>query len=445
MYHFGMEYPAATDDYWQLSESQRLVGTVSVQGSKSVAQRVLFNAFLASGESVIVGAPECGDVRVFCRALESLGGQLEYRDCGEISLKNPGHDWRDGQVELALESNGTAMRFFTALCALRNGVSILRGETHRPVGPLVDALRKLGTRIDYLGEEGYLPLKVEGGAIEGGRVVLQSALSSQFTSALMLIAPHTTDGIQIRLVGPISSRPYIDLTASVLQAFGVKLEAGSRDLHIHARSTLKSGKITIEADASAAAFPLCGAAITGGEVTVKGVGHNTIQGDRRVADLLRDMGCDVAVADDSISISGQPYKPLSCAMEEVPDLVPPLAVAAAFSRGESIFSGVSHLKVKESNRLEVLCRGMRSLGIKAECQGDLLRVVGSDGAHLVAGDLDPAGDHRMAMTFALLALKIRGVRVLQPDCVDKSDPGFFRRLEGMLAPYEKQPGEVSFE
>ncbi|OUU25419.1 MAG: 3-phosphoshikimate 1-carboxyvinyltransferase [Planctomycetia bacterium TMED53] len=445
MYDSDMENPAAKDDYWQAPEALCLKGRISVQGSKSVAQRVLFNAFLATGESVIAGAPDCGDVTVFCQALKVLGAQLETLESGEISITGPGPEWLEEAVELNLESNGTAMRFLTALCAMRQGVTILKGETHRPVGPLVKALRKLGTRIDYLDQEGYLPLEIQGGPISGGRVVLQSALSSQFSSALMLLAPHTEKGLQVRLVGPVSSRPYIDLTAYVLKAFGVKLEVGVRDLHIQPSAGLKNGRISIEADASAAAFPLCGAAITGGEVTVEGVGLKTLQGDRRVAELLKEMGCDVTISENSISVSGKAHKPLSCAMEEVPDLVPPLAVVAAFSRGESIFSGVSHLKVKESDRLQVLCQGMRSLGIKAECQGDLLRVVGSDGAHMVAADLDPAGDHRMAMAFALLALKIRGVRVLDPQCVGKSDPEFFRRLESLLEPFENQPGELSFE
>ena len=449
MYDVAMENSVITHEYWQAPDEARLQGTVSVQGSKSVAQRVLFNAFLSTGESRLAGAPDCGDFQVFCQALKDLGGSLRQDDSGDWLVSGLGSAWSQElaaeEVELQLESNGTAMRFLTALCALRPGRTVLRGETHRPVGPLVDALTKLGTRIEPLGKPGYLPLAIEGGPIEGGRVVLQSALSSQFASALMLIAPHTRSGLQIRLVGPISSRPYIDLTATVMRAFGAQVEAGPRDLKIQPGSQLKSGRIVIEADASAAAFPLCGSAITGGEVTVTGVGHKTLQGDRRIAQLLTEMGCQVDVSEASVSIRGVPGKPLSCAMEEVPDLVPPLAVVAAFSRGESIFSGVSHLKVKESDRLEVLCAGMKSLGIRAECQGDLLRIVGSDGAHLEPADLDPAGDHRMAMAFALLALKVPGTRVLQPECVNKSDPGFFLRLDHLLSPVDSQSGEPAGE
>ncbi len=449
MYAVAMENSLKTHDFWQAPDDARLTGQVSVQGSKSVAQRVLFNAFFAAGESRIVGAPDCGDLRVFCGALEKLGADLKREENGDWILKGNPSPWPADQsieeIEIDLESNGTAMRFLTALSALRPGQTVLKGETHRPVEPLVDALKKLGAHIEYLGEPGYMPVKVKGGAIEGGRVVLQSALSSQFASALLLLAPHTQSGLQVRLVGPISSRPYIDLTATVLKAFGVQAEVGARDLKVSACPQLKNGKIVIEADASAAAFPRCGAAITGGEVTVAGVGNKTLQGDKRIASLLKDMGCQVEISDASISIRSEPRRPLSCAMEEVPDLVPPLAVVAAFSRGESIFSGVTHLKVKESDRLEVLCEGMRSLGIRAECQGDLLRVVGSDGAHLSPADLDPAGDHRMAMTFSLLALKVPGTRVLQPDCISKSDPLFFQRLESLIEAGDPQPGESDFE
>ena len=442
MYDSDMENSVLTDDFWEAPDHSGLNGKVSIHGSKSVAQRVLLNAFMSSGESRLIGAPDNGDVQVFCRALQDLGAEIEFLPANEIKVLGPGDSWHGREIELNLESNGTAMRFLTALCALRKGVTVLRGETHRPVGPLVEALRKLGTTIEYLGESGYLPLTISGGPVTGGKVVLQSALSSQFASALMQIAPHTEQGLQIRLVGPISSRPYIDLTASVMKAFGARVEAAARDLKVGPVAQLKSGRIAIESDASTAAFPLCGAAITGGEVTVSGVGSKTLQGDRRIADLLSEMGCRVKMTEDTILVQGVPRKPLSCAMEEVPDLVPPLAVVAAFSRGESIFSGVSHLKVKESDRLDVLCRGMRSLGIRAEFQGDLLRIVGSDGAHLEPCVLDPAGDHRMAMAFALLALKIRGTRVLQPECVMKSDPKFFQRLESLLAPTS---GEASFE
>ena len=449
MYAVDMENSLITHDFWQAPDDARLSGRVSVQGSKSVAQRVLFNAFFASGDTRLVGAPESGDLNVFCSALKQLGAALEKEESGDWVLVGKGNPWNQvltaEEIEIDLESNGTAMRFLTALCALRPGPTLLRGETHRPVGPLVEALKKLGVDIEYLGEPGYLPLKLKGGPIEGGRVVLQSALSSQFASALLLLAPQTRSGLQIRLVGPISSRPYIDLTASVLKAFGAKVETGARDLKVSACPALKSGRIVIEADASAAAFPLCGSAITGGEVTVTGVGRKTLQGDRRIASLLEEMGCEIEIDDASISIRGEPRRPLSCAMEEVPDLVPPLAVVAAFSRGESIFSGVTHLKVKESDRLEVLCEGMRSLGIRAECQGDLLRVVGSDGAHLKPADLNPAGDHRMAMAFTLLALKVPGTRVLQPECVSKSDPQFFQRLESLIAAEDQQPGESDFE
>jgi 3-phosphoshikimate 1-carboxyvinyltransferase len=268
--------------------------------------------------------------------------------------------------------------------------------------------------------------------LSGNKVVLQASISSQFTSALMLVAPHLPAGLQLRLVGPISSRPYIDLTAAVLRAFGVRVKLASREIQVEPAKRLRSGRIRIESDASAAAFPLCAAALTSGDVTVEGVGSSSLQGDRVIGEYLAEMGCSAQIEKRSIRVSGPPLHSVSRAMDGHPDLVPALAIVSAFARGESVFSGISHLKVKESDRLAVLCRGMNLLGIRAEVRGDLFRVVGSDGVDLVAGDLDPAGDHRMAMAFSLLALRVPGTRVLEPECVSKSDPQFFTRLESLL-------------
>ncbi|MDG1455771.1 MAG: 3-phosphoshikimate 1-carboxyvinyltransferase [Planctomycetota bacterium] len=445
VYDLGMEKDQAEDQFWMAPDDVRVCGAVRLQGSKSVAQRALLNAFLADGQSLISGIPDCEDLEVFIRALSQLGGSFEGHPPGDVTVTGCGAKWAEGSIDLDLGANGTAMRFLTAVCVLRPGKTRINGETHRPMGPLVESLEHLGAKITYLGEKGYLPLELEGAPVAGGKVVLQAALSSQFTSALMLLAPHTTHGLQIRMVGPISSRPYMDLTAAVLRAFGVKVKAGAREIQVASSTGLRSGKVSIEADASAAAFPLCAAAITGGEVSVEGVGTSSLQGDRMIADLLSEMGCTVQISENRVSVSGHARKPLARSLEGVPDLVPPLAIVAAFCRGESIFSGVSHLKVKESDRLEVLCQGMQKLGIRAEVQGDLFRIVGSDGSHLKPADLDPAGDHRMAMAFALLSLKVSQTRVLQPACVRKSDPEFFTRMEKLMMPHENTSGELSFE
>jgi len=405
-------------------------GVVQTLGSKSVAQRVISTALLGAGESTVVGVPLNEDLEVYLRGVRQLGFCVDGDPPGPLTVHGIDGVFPSGVRHVDVGSNGTALRFLTALAALRDDETLINGASHRPVRPLVKALSDLGCDIECQGEGP--PVRIQGGAIRGGRVVLQAAISSQFTSALMLVASALPEGLLIRLVGPIASRPYIDLTAAVLRAFGTRVNLSSREISIGAGSEVKSGKIEIESDASAAAFPLCAAAMTSGDVTVEGVGTRSLQGDRCIAQILHEMGCEVEEKERSIRVSGPPLRAISRNMEATPDLVPPVAVLAAFARGESVFSGISHLRHKECDRLAVLCEGMRSLGIRTEVRADLLRVVGSDGADLVAADLDPAGDHRMAMAFALLSLRVPGTRVLDPSCVNKSDPQFFTRLEGLL-------------
>lgn len=433
VYDPGMNCDHDSDnDFWVPSGYCAVHGTVRTEGSKSVAQRVLFNAVLATGDSEVVGVPCNEDLDSFIAALGDLGFEIEKRASGSLHVRGTGGCLPAGDRNVDLGQNGTGMRFIAALAALRDGQTWIRGPRHRPILPLLDALADLGCEVQSIDDPEGPCVRIRGGSVKGSKIVLHASVSSQFTSALMLLAPHLPDGIHIRLVGPISSRPYIDLTAAVLRAFGVTVRLTAREVVVEGGGELRSGRIRVEPDASAAAFPLCAAAITSGDVTVEGVGSKSLQGDRIIGEILSEMGCPVEVRQQSIRVSGPPTRAISRAMDGNPDLVPAVAVLSAFARGESIFSGVSHLRFKESDRLDVLCRGMNSAGIRAEVRGDLLRVVGSDGADLVAADLDPQQDHRMAMAFALLALRIPGSRILNPGCVVKSDPGFFNRLEGLF-------------
>ncbi|HIG06514.1 MAG TPA: 3-phosphoshikimate 1-carboxyvinyltransferase [Planctomycetes bacterium] len=420
----------STARIWSVDHRVSLRGQVRTAGSKSVAQRVIFSALLADGESQVIGAPKNDDLEIYLAALIDLGFEISGQLPGPLKIVGCAGRFPAGAGRIDVGANGTGMRFLTALLALRGEETHIDGVSHRPILPLVQALRDLGCDIDCEGEGP--PVCIRGGSMEGGRVVLQAAVSSQFASALMLIAPHLPAGLILRLVGPIYSRPYIDLTAAVLRAFGVKVGTQPREITVMTASELRSGRIEVEADASSAAFPLCAAALVSGDVTVEGVGTRSLQGDRVIGEILSEMGCPVEIGERSIRVHGPAVKAISRNMEGTPDLVPAVAVVAAFARGESIFSGVSHLRVKETDRLMVLCRGMKAMGIRAEVRGDLLRVVGSDGVDLVAADLDPARDHRMAMAFSLLALKVEGTRVLDADCVSKSDPHYFERLEGLF-------------
>jgi len=417
-------------------------GVACLPGSKSIAQRALVLAALAVGESRLVGAPRNADVETLAAALRALGIGIDREGAaGEIlAVRGCAASLPGGDREVDAGENGTALRTLIALAALRRDSTRIAGAPHRPVGPLLAALRSLGARID-----GERPPLVVRGAIRGGEVAVESSLSSQFATALLLVAPALPLGLVIDAPGLVS-RPYLGLTAALVRAFrasaeidSIPREGASRGvLRVRVPSAILRGRtLAIEPDASAAAFPLAAAAITGGDVAVPGLGRGSLQGDIRFADLLAEMGCAVEVGEERIRVRGGALRAIDVDLADTPDLAPPLAAVAAFANGRSTLRGIAHLRHKESDRLAVLAAGLAALGFAARAGRDSLEIDG--GAPGRGAVVDPAGDHRMAMAFAVIGARVPGVMIRDPGCVAKSDPDFFDRLDGLLSVCEPPP------
>jgi 3-phosphoshikimate 1-carboxyvinyltransferase len=299
----------------------------------------------------------------------------------------------------------------------------------RPMGDLLDGLRAAGVPARDLLGNGCPPISVAGGHLAGGPVGIDCSRSSQFLSALLLVAPLATRGMEIAVnAGPVS-RPYIDLTVAVMEAFGIALSRqGYRHFSICGGQRYEASRFIVEPDCSQAGYFWAAAALTGTTVSVKGIGPASRQGDARLVEVLEAMGCRVDRRHDAIAVTGGALKGIDVAMGDMPDVVPTLAVVASYAQGTTVIRDVAHLRLKESDRLTAVADGLGRMGIDVVATPDTLVVHGGvpHGARI-----EPHDDHRIAMSFALAGLRIPGMQIDQPECVAKSFPGFWETLEGL--------------
>jgi 3-phosphoshikimate 1-carboxyvinyltransferase len=269
---------------------------------------------------------------------------------------------------------------------------------------------------------------VTGATINAAQVDINCQNSSQYLSALLLIAPDTPQGLEIRVAGgPPVSRPYVDLTVALMKNFGIRLDRnGYQKFKVPGGQLYRAGRYIVEADCSQAAYFWGAAAISGAEIAVMGVRTDSAQGDVRFVDLLQQMGCRVFRESNSIGVAGGPLHAIEADLANMPDQVPTLAVVAAFSKGTTVIKNVAHLKSKESDRLSATVSELNKMGIEASCTADTLVVRGGKPQGAV---IDTYDDHRIAMSFAIAGLRVPGVCIRNESCVEKSFPAFWQGLE----------------
>ena len=419
-----------TADVYEVPSGRVARGVAAAPPSKSHTHRALLCASLAAGTSRLLGPLESDDTAATRGCLEALGvavddgaGAWEVRGLGG-SLGAPG-------APLDCGSSGTTLRLLAALCAAVPGRRLLTGSPQlrrRPMVDLVRPLEALGARLGWEGAPGFAPVAVTGCRWRGGEVLVPSGASSQFLSGLLLAAP-LAEGFTFLRAPDLVSAPYAQLTASVMGRFGAPVRREG-DVWCVYPARYAPAVETVEPDASAAAFLLAAAAVTGGEVTVPGMGRGLLQGDAAVLDHLRAFGVEVSESAAGARASGTPASGADLDLGGCPDLVPPLAAVAFAAPGPSRFRGIGHLRHKESDRLAGLAGLVRALGGAAEVGEGELRI--APPKRPCSADLDPKADHRMAMAGALMGLRVPGARVLDPRCVAKSFPGFWETLEGLL-------------
>ncbi len=421
-------------------------GTVRLPGSKSISNRVLLLAALASGTTTVHDLLDSDDTRVMLDALAALGCHIERKD-GTLRIEGLGGTLRTAGASLFLGNAGTAMRPLTAALALLGGDFDLSGVPRmheRPIGDLVDALSQLGCRIEYTGNPGYPPLRIHAVPLEAlqldAPIRVRGDVSSQFLTALLLALPLAARrDIVIEVVGELISKPYIEITLNLLARFGIAVERqGWERFTIPAGSRYRSpGDVHVEADASSASYFIALGAIAApaaghAGIRIEGVGGDSIQGDIRFVEAARLMGARVDSGPNWLEIKrgSWPLKAIDLDANHIPDAAMTLAVMALHADGPSTLRNIASWRVKETDRIDAMASELRKLGARVEDGPDFIRV-----HPLAAADWKPASirtydDHRVAMCFSLAAFNPAGVpvRILEPHCVAKTFPDYFETL-----------------
>ncbi len=402
---------------------------LSVPGSKSYTHRAFIAAALAEGASEITGALASEDTDLTRRALSGWGASFAGQG-DSWTVQGTGGRLVPAAGPLHLGNSGTSIRLLSAVAALVPGESLLAGTPRleaRPVGDLVAALAELGVSAACLRGNGCPPVRVRGGRLPGGHVRLDCSRSSQFLSALLLVAPYSEGGVTVEVArGPVS-RPYIDITVDVLERFGIEVERqGWERFRVEGGRRYRGCRFAVEADFSQAGYFWAAAGITGSSVTVRGTRRDSLQGDARLLDLLAAMGCRVEEGEEGVRVTGGDLCGVDADLGDLPDAVPTLAVVAAYARGESRIRNVAHLRDKESDRLSAVCAGLTRMGVGVRVEGSALRILGGRPR---GAEIDCHDDHRIAMSFAVAGLRTPGVRILDEACVAKSFPGFWTVFE----------------
>jgi 3-phosphoshikimate 1-carboxyvinyltransferase len=417
-------------DSLELKPARRAAGTVRLPGSKSISNRVLLLAALAKGETEMLGLLDADDTRVMREALSVLGVKFSDQKVTGVAGAFPVK-----KAELFLGNAGTAFRPLTAALAFCGGEYRLSGVPRmheRPIGDLVDALRGIGARVDYAGKEGFPPLAVHPGKISLEKLRVRGDVSSQFLTALLMALPLAGKPARIEVQGELISKPYVEITLNVMKRFGIEVRrTGWRYFDVPAGTYVSPGKIFVEGDASSASYFLAAGALGGGPVRVEGVGRGSIQGDVRFTEVLERMGASVLLGEDWIEVSGgKKLKAIDADLNHIPDAAMTAAVLALFADGPSVIRNVASWRVKETDRLAAMATELRKLGADVEEGKDFLKISPNQLKPGVA--IDTYDDHRMAMSFSLVAMGGVPVRINDPKCVAKTFPDYFNVFQNLV-------------
>ncbi|MGK2860282.1 MAG: 3-phosphoshikimate 1-carboxyvinyltransferase [Thermoanaerobaculia bacterium] len=413
-----------------------LSATVTAPASKSLTARALLLASMTEGETTVRNALDCDDARYMFEALRKMGFAVRgtFREGITIGERV---SMTSNELELAVGNAGTAMRFLAGYLNFTPGRFLLTGDARmleRPIGDLVEALLSIGAEVEYADplREGYPPLRIRGKKVRGGfDVRVTGETSSQFVSALMMAGAGLPDGMTLRVAG-LSSRPYVELTRGILHEFGASVAEVSPNVWKVAGGRLEKASYEVEGDWSSASYWLAAAAVLGGEIRVEGLRRDSAQGDRGFVDMLVSMGCSAEWTGATIRLAGPARLgggTFDC--NATPDIVPTLAAIAPFASAPIEITGIGHLRVKESDRIESVASELEKLGARVETGPDSMRI--EPGFHDEPAVIDPHDDHRLAMSFAIAGLRRGGVSIDREQVVGKSYPRFWRTLDEVTA------------
>ena len=403
--------------------------TIRVPGSRSVTNRALVCAALADGTSRLRGWLDSDDTRAMIEGLGRIGVEVDEHD-GDLLVRGVGGRFAIPLHPIDCRASGTTMRFLAACAALVPGRVVLDGTPRmreRPIQELADALTSLGASVKTVA--GCPPVTVHGGVLQGGEVGIDASRSSQFLSALLMVAPLAAEPVRITAT-EIVSRPYVQMTIDTMTAFGISIDTQAESRFRLEPQRYRPRTYTVEPDASSATYFFAAAALTGGRVRVEGLTPASSQADVRFIEVLERMGCRAERGSGWISVRGPRYlHGIDIDMNEMPDAAMTLAVAACFARGETTIRGVGHWKHKESDRMAALRKELEKLGATISTTDSEMTIHPPE--QVQAARIASYSDHRMAMAFAVAGLAAPGIVIEDPGCVSKTFPDFFDRLEAL--------------
>jgi len=452
---------------------------ITIPGSKSVSHRMVICASMGHGTSVIRNILQSDDIHYTISALSKMGALIEDEKDGQIDGCTTGYNIGDHynsirvtgfggkphpyDQEIYLGNSGTSMRLLAGTAALGTTLYILTGDhrmQERPMGDLLNALNMAGAEAISKSGNGTPPVIIKGGNVKhgntiGGTICLDCSQSSQYLSAMLMMGALLPEGLMIHLPGPAVSAPYVDLTIDVMKKFGVHAERlDDKTYRVPGDQIYRANNFTVEPDISNASYFWAAGAITGHMVTVTDINQDSLQGDRRLLDIFRQMGCEIQYGINGIGVrgnqAGSPLKGVEVDMSDIPDVVPTLAVVAAFARGTTKIVNIEHLREKECDRISAVVSQLRKIGVEASEGRDWLSVTGCcfndhDGTgssclHLLSESstssyhgalIETFNDHRIAMAFSISGLKVDGIEIENEGCVAKSFPTYWEKFDSL--------------
>ncbi len=415
--------------------SEPIRKTVAVPGSKSITNRALILAAMGSHrcDCTLSGALQSEDTEVMIQALKQLGFAVDDSRLSEGTIQIPqthGDVIPAKKADLFLANSGTSIRFLTALTSLGTGRYRLDGierMRERPIQDLLDALQSLGVNARSEMDSGCPPVVVESKGLPGGEVSIRGDVSSQFLSALLMVAPLTNQGVQIHVKGELVSKPYVEMTTKMMQSFGATVDQiDESSYRIPGQQKYECERYAIEPDASAASYFFAAAAITQGEVTVEGLNESSLQGDIEFVRALEVMGCEVSMNQGTTCHWKGSLRGVDLDMNAISDTVMTLGAVACFADGPTTMRNIGHIRHKETDRLAAMANELRRIGVRVEEKEDAITVIPGP---MHGAEIETYNDHRMAMSFALIGLRVPGIVIKDPKCVGKTFPRFFEVLE----------------
>jgi 3-phosphoshikimate 1-carboxyvinyltransferase len=421
---------------------------VRVPGSKSLTNRALAIAALAEGPTRLTNALNSDDASYFVAALRALGFEVEVEqaetDGGSEEttyvVRGLGGAIPAARAALFVGNAGTAARFLTAFVTLGAGEYLIDGVERmrqRPIADLLNALTALGAKVESVNATGCPPVRVVASGLPGGPAKVSGATSSQYLSALLMVAPYARTPVELTIIGGLNSKPYVDMTLGVMADFGVAVRrTGYESFRIEAGRYQPRADYAIESDASAASYFFAAPAIVGGSVRVLNISRRSRQGDIAFLNVLESMGCNVTEGEAWIEVAGpgaggRSLQGVEVDLRDMPDTAQTLAAMAPFAETPTTIRGIASARVKETDRVAAMCAELTRLGVEVAELPDGLVI--QPCRAIRPAEVQTYDDHRMAMAFALVGLRAEGIRIANPGCVSKTFPRYFEVLEQLRA------------